>query len=440
MKQSHGVYFGNASVSLVSNDSHIKPTLVVPKGEVEYKKGVIAPWGEDNLYPQKFIDTIRLNGAASGGLNLLKSAHYGNGLTFYKNEKSETTGKREKVISYREDHPELNLFYKRNKLNKFFIETIGDLETFGIAFPSFIISKDFKKIVKATRQKTAWGRRELANPSSGFSERVYFKSLWDDEETSKASKIASVDPMWCMEEIKEYCAQKKLYEFIFPIHYGMMDEAYYPKLTWHAIYHNGWLEVSNSIPKYKKHLFENQLNIKFVVYIADEYFEEIYGEDWEKYDSEKRTTIREETIRAIDDHLSGNKSSGRSMYSKKIRTIDGSWEKGIEVEAIDNKMKDGSYLPDASAANTEILFSMGVDASLIGAGVPGGNMGSGSGSDKRIAFSILSALFKTKRDTTLEIWELLQDWNGWDPELQAGFENIMLTTLDKNPNGQQTGV
>ncbi len=440
MKESHGVYFGNASVSIIKNGADKKSTSVVPKGDTDYKKGVIAPWGEDNLYPQKFIDSIRLNGAASGGLSLLKSAHYGNGLTFYKNERPEGSTKRQKVIEYKEDYPELNLFFKRNKINKFFTETISDLETFGIAYPSFIISKDFKKIVRARRQKTAWGRRELFNPSSGFSETVFFKSNWEDTATDKTTKIASVDPLWCMEEIKEYCQSKRINEFILPVHYVMTDEAYYPKLTWHAIYHNGWLEVSNSIPEYKKNLFENQLNIKFIVYISDNYFEDIYKEDWESFDDDKRIRIKEETIKAIDDHLSGNKSSGRSMYAKKMLTPDGKWEKGIEVEAIDNKMKDGAYLPEASAANTEILFSMGVDASLIGGGVPGGNMGSGSGSDKRIAFSILSALFKTKRDTTLEIWQLLQEWNGWDPELQAGFENIMLTTLDKNPNGQQTGV
>ncbi len=67
-------------------------------------------------------------------------------------------------------------------------------------------------------------------------------------------------------------------------------------------------------------------------------------------------------------------------------------------------------------------------------------MGSGSGSDKRVAFNIMSSLFKTKRDTTLQIWDLLKDWNGWDSELHAAFENIELTTLDKNPNGKQSGI
>ncbi|WP_198537330.1 hypothetical protein [Capnocytophaga canimorsus] len=31
-------------------------------------------------------------------------------------------------------------------------------------------------------------------------------------------------------------------------------------------------------------------------------------------------------------------------------------------------------------------------------------------------------------------------WNGWEPTLYGNFPNINLTTLDKNPNGQQTIV
>ncbi|TSE02603.1 hypothetical protein FOF46_30740 [Aquimarina algiphila] len=441
MKQTHGVYFGKASVSLMVDERHQKPTKVIHKGETNFKKGVIAPWGDDNRYPNKFMDAIRLNGAASGGLSLLKSAHYGNGLTFYKNQKSETTGKREKVIEYKEDHPEVQAFFKRNKMNTFFTETINDLESYGIGFPSLILSKDYKKVLRIRRQKTAWGRRELMNPSSGFSEMVYFKNQWDDDDTKDAAKIHSVDPMWCYEEILEYCRKKRIYEFVLPVHYTMTDEAYYPKPTWHAIFNNGWLEVSNSIPMYKKHLFKNQLNIKFLVHVSEAYFEEQYGDDWtDKFDVDERNKIREETLKAIDDHLSGNESSGRSMYSRKLKDDDGKWVNAIEIEPIDNKMKEGSYLPDATAANTEILFAMMVDASLIGGGVPGGNMGSGSGSDKRVAFDILSALFKTKRDTTLQIWDLIKEWNGWDPDLQAGFENVKLTTLDKNPNGKQSGI
>lgn len=443
MKKVHGVYFGKSSISITNKEVSAQPTTVkVKEVSGEFGKGKIASWGEDNQYPQKFLDQLNLNGAASVGLGILKAVHYGAGLTFFKNEKDDN-GKRKKVIQYLEDYPEIAAFWKRNKMPKFWTSEIADLETWAWACPEFIISKDFKKITQVRRQKTAWSRKELINPKTGFSENIYINAQWKDTETKSdyVSKVPCVNPFWSAEEIREYCKSKNIFKFIMPIHYTMMDEAYYNKPSWHCIYNNGWLEVSNSIPKYKKYLFENQINLKYIIYIADLYFENEYGDDWtDKFDTEKRQKIKEELISAIDDHLAGNTSAGRSLYSKKYKTPDGDWVKGIEVEPIDNKLKDGSYLPDATAANSEILFALGVDATLPGGGTPGGELGAGSGSDKRIAFTILTALFKPKRETTLEIWELLKAFNGWDDDLQAGFENIVLTTLDKNPTGKENGM
>ena len=121
----------------------------------------------------------------------------------------------------------------------------------------------------------------------------------------------------------------------------------------------------------------------------------------------------------------------------KFKDDAGNYVEGVTITAIDNKIKDGAYLPEASAGNSEILFAFGVDPTLIGHGVPGGKLGGGGGSDKREAFTILNALMKTPRETTLEIWEFLQEYNGWDENLMAGFESTILTTLDKNPTGQE---
>ena len=83
---------------------------------------------------------------------------------------------------------------------------------------------------------------------------------------------------------------------------------------------------------------------------------------------------------------------------------------------------------------------MGVDPSVIGAGIPGGKLGAGSGSDKRVAFNILQSLKTADRDITLSILEFIQDFNDWDPKIKFAFENIEITTLDKNPTSTQTGI
>jgi hypothetical protein len=133
--------------------------------------------------------------------------------------------------------------------------------------------------------------------------------------------------------------------------------------------------------------------------------------------------------------MAGNSAGGRSIISP-IFEENGKFVEGIKVVPIDNNLQDGSYLPDASAANSEILFALGVDPCIIGLGIPGGKNLSGSGSDKREAYNILCANLKPRREITLEIWELLRDFNSWDPNLEGCFPNMVLTTLDKEKSGQ----
>ncbi|MDO5104465.1 hypothetical protein [Capnocytophaga sp.] len=220
-------------------------------------------------------------------------------------------------------------------------------------------------------------------------------------------------------------------------------EKNYPRIKWHSSFHNGWMDVVLSVPVFKKYMYENQLNVKFVVYIADDFFVHKYGvEEWREFSASEKEQYRKNTVDAIDKHMSGNESAGRSLISPFFRDQNGNLIKGIEVVPIDDKIKDGSFLPDATAGNSEILFPMGVDPCLLGAGIPGGSGGglNGAGSDKREAYTILSTRMPIRRIRTLEIFERIRDWNNWDPTLYGNFPNINLTTLDKNPNGQQTIV
>lgn len=198
------------------------------------------------------------------------------------------------------------------------------------------------------------------------------------------------------------------------------------------------MDVVNAIPEYKKHFSENQLNIKYMVYISDEYFKKTYVGEWEKYSLDKKTQIRKQLADDIDDHLAGNKNAGKSIQSTVFKDREGKWVKGIEVVPLkDENSSEGKGLLDSSAGNSEIMSAIGTDPNLMGVGIPGGKMNGGSGSDKREAFSILNALFKTKRETTLEMWRVLRDFKGWDTDLEGDFAVTNLTTLDKNPTGTQ---
>lgn len=429
-----------ATYTFKNTTDNLDSQVTAVKVEVKDKVGEIASWGKKNDYPQQIIKNVRVNGAASSGIRFLRKAHYGNGLVLVRDTVDELGKKAPQVVPVT-DVPLINDFFLKSQINRFWKETILDLEWFSIAFPEYILSENFQTINRVKRQKTAWCRFEMMNKENGLVEHVYISEKFGKESVSLDSdyieKVPLIDSYWSVEQVKQYCKDNKIKKFIRPVFYPLLDEAFYPESEWHAIVKSGWLDVANSVPALKKSIFKHQITSKYIIEFDERYFDGLYKENWSKMKPEERQSIRQDVINKINESLTGNENAGKSIQSMKIIGNDGNAYSAVTLTAIDDKLKDGSYLPEAEAANSEVLFALGVDPSLIGAGIPGGKLGAGSGSDKREAFTILSALYKTNRETTLEVYEFISQYNNWDTTIRASFENTILTTLDKNPTGTQ---
>jgi hypothetical protein len=435
MRHFNNIHVGKSTVAVTGLSS--KPEVPQPKkikfniADLTLENNVV-PWGIDNLYPQKFYKKYLKNGAAVGGVSALKSTHYGTGLSIVQDKENES-GEFEKVKQSLRKYPDIYQFFKNNRLQKFWYEKITDQTLFHIAFTEHCLSVDQNKIVRVKRQKAAH-IRFAQQDENGIIPYVVLNTDWANYDEKYNTGFYFADPDMTVEELKAWVKEKKIYNFVTASVYPLVDETYYPNPDWHAVDRSGWMDVANSVPELKQALFENQLHFKYIVYVSDFYFESFYKEEWDDFDAEKRQKMREDLSRTIDEHLSGNKAHGRSLVSP-IFDQNGKFVKGIEVESIDNKLKDGSYLPDASASNSEILFALGVDPVIVGAGTPGATQGR-SGSDKREAYTILSANLTPRRHITLDDFELWKEWNGWPDDLEGVFPSVNLTTLDNNPNGQ----
>ncbi|MBT0607642.1 hypothetical protein [Aequorivita echinoideorum] len=437
-QHSQHLYFGKGGTTAVHfSDSKESHTVIKPEEKGNNK---IALWGDDNRYPQNFLETLRKNGAGGTSYRLMKAAHYGQGFRLNRTDQTDD-GKEDKSVVPLSSQPDILHFFNRSKMPRVWTEVINNLETWNIAFPEYILSNDFSKVVSLRNQPTAKMRYELINPKTGLIENAYFCHNWQsgtDVKSEYVQKIPVVDIYASAEEIKEYCKKNKFHKFVMPIFYPMLDEIYYPEADHHSVYKNGWMEVVNNIPDFKKSYAKNQLNIKFMVYISDEYFVKTYGDDWQKYTLDKKKEIRQALSDAIDNHLSGNANAGKSIQTTVFKDREGKWVKGIEVVPLETKTNsDGTMLLDASGGNAEIMGAIGADPVLMGVGIPGNKLNGNGGSNKREALSILNALMKTKRETTLEIWRTLRDYNGWDATLEGDFAVTELTTLDKNPTGTE---
>jgi hypothetical protein len=442
MKNFKNVHLGKSVVALTSVSKMVVPQT--KKIEIDNSNqdvdGEIIPWGSDNLYPQNFYNKKFLkNGASVGGINTLKSTIHGNGFTLFKKVKNVTTGKIELQEQLLEELTEIADFVELNVLEKFWYGKITDQSLFEIAFTEHVVSMNGEKIVRVKRHKAAHCR--FAAMKQGRIPYVYVNTDWEVADKAFTVAIPYFDHSeMTVQEIKDECKKKKIFNFMTSSVYPLVDESYYPKAGWHAVDRSGWIDVANSVPELKQALFQNQNHFKYIVYISDEYFELYYKEEWDDFDADKRQQLREELATAIDEHMSGNKAAGRSLISPIFDDATGKPVKGIIIEPVDNKLKDGSYLPDAASANSEILFAIGVNPAIIGAGTPGGSNLGGSGSNIREAYTVLSASLAPKRNYVKDDWDFWRAWNKWDRALIGTFPSVNLTTLDKNPNGQETVI
>lgn len=398
-----------------------------------------ASWGDDNLQPQNFFKKLVKTDAAVGGLDVLTSAHYGTGFKLYQQVETEQgVESKERLPS---SFPEIKQFFNQTRWQLFMSEIVYDYETFNISYPEFLLSPDKNKIISVKRHQSAHCRLGVPNEKNGLIEQVYINSDWENYDEDFTQKVRFFSPSASWEEIQEFCKSKKIDRFIVPVVGILTSEKMYPVVSWHSSFRNGWVDVVLSVPEFKKYMFENQINLKHLVYVADDFFSHKYGQStWQDFDDETKEKLRVELVTNIDEHLSGNKASGRSLISPYFRDHNNNLIKGIEIVPIDDKIKDGNFLPDAASGNSQILFSMGVDPCLLGAGIPGGKNLSGSGSDKREAHAILSSRMPIRQIRTLEVFNFIRDWNGWDETLIGNFPNVNLTTLDKNPDGQKEVV
>lgn len=437
----HGDIAYTTSGALISFKNGSKPNATPTSVIIETENKVqdkVAAWGPNNDYPQKLLKNLQLNGAGLSGLKVLARTHYGSGFVLAKETFED--GKRIITPQSINAYKEINEFWKKNQMKRFFRETIIDLEYWSLGFPEYILSADYKKINRVKRQQTANGRFSVMNENSGGIENLYLSTKWDKGvslESKYVSKIPLIDSYWSADDVRKYCKKNGIRNFCRPIFYPLVSETYYPKTAWHSVNDNGWFEIANSIPKFKKAIFQNQINIKYHIEVNEEYFSRKYREDWVKKTAAQKDQIRKDFVVEIDSALRDPNNAGGSLMSIAYKDNTGSVVPGLKITPIDDKYKEGSYLPEASAANSEILFALGVDPSLIGAGIPGGKLGAGSGSDKRESFLILSALTKSNRETTLEVFDFIKEYNKWDDNLIGGFEDTVLTTLDKNPTGSQ---
>lgn len=439
------------------------PKPVAPLVKKLSTKLNVAPWGEDNRFPQSIVEDLACSGVAQSTLAWKAKSIWGSGIVYGSVDTIEDGGSERFKVAQPGEFPEVDAFFRSNNIPRFFAEFNMDLVYFANCFPEMIMDNNGEKIAGLVHQESCDCRFEQMNENGeigyviisklwGLTQDQYVKFdaekrlkglLSPDTEPDKIDKkfvirIPCVDMYSPEDSAREIIKGGKNKSFIFPVNYPSPNKTYYQLASWDGCRRGGWIEVSAKIPEMLKMQFKNAFNIRYHIEIPETYFEKRFGVgEWGKMDAEKRKAARATVMESMDKFLAGSENSYKTFTSYfDIDNIDKKEYGRIKITPVEAKNNSDKDLLTGGTANSEIMFAMGVNPNILGAGKPGGVYASNQGgSNIREGKLEHDSNLHLERQLALEPLNFIKRFNGWPDKLQFRFRDTILTTLD---TGKQT--
>jgi hypothetical protein len=409
------------SSSSAGSDSG-KPKVVPP---YDLSSAEWSDWGPSNLFPQEVLAELDKNSVALRALDKRKRVHFGRGIVCYR-EKTDQAGAiaRETVTD-----PEVVEFFRINQINLVWPDLIMGLETFANGWLEFITNKGRDKINRVFVKDPAYCRLSKMDLNNRIP-NIFYCAQWENNPSFDNVLVAKL-PLFNPDIYDG--AKYRDGQFALHVFYRSFNKSYYHLPLWNSVRANKWMNIANSVPVLKSAIMKNQMTIKYHIQIPDDYFTARFPSP--DFTKEQRETKRLEVLTDMNAFLADVENSGKAFVSYAFYSkVKQDYLTGWKIEVIQNRLDNSAYLPDSQAANSEILFAIGVDPCLIGAGNPGGKLGAGSGSDKREAYWMLNADMGTDRAVSLSPLYFIRDFNKWDPTIQFDYVTVDTSqTQDQHP-------
>lgn len=384
-----------------------KPQTVLPDDLEESRSLDVAYWGTKNDFPQQVEKHIESNPDLGNVLQYKALKLYSYGIT-YKAMVADEEGNAQYIDLI---IPEVERWLRRNR--DYYLKACVDITKYYNIFPQLVLSLDRKRIEYLKCSETKECRFEIMDPTLGYSKKVFLNPNWDRGGTiteKKTVEIPVAHPLYYPPELLR--ERRDGLNYIMPISFPT-GKKYYQLATWNTIIASQWLELANSIPKFKLALMNNQVTLKYHVQMPDYWMEWKYPK-YKTLSKEEQKKLVDSEVKKFDEFLVGVEKSGKSITSIfKTDPATGKEWPGWRITPIDDKLKDGKYIEDAQEATTKIYSSAGVDPAL-GGFTPGKSGANRNGSDKREAGNELYTQLFAFEELICQPYEYVTEYNGWD--------------------------
>lgn len=428
--------FSNSSAVIFSDLDNSKKIPALVDVPPDYHLAPWSLWGIDNGAPIQMMEDIKSTAVLSGTLHTKTRMAIGKGIAPYLTTGSDINTGSEILEPVMDS--ELMDWFEINKTFEASYKAIYNYGGYGWSATQLMLNanRDYINRIKIPDIVTA--RLEKKNHKTGVIENLYMCSNWMGKLAFNSDYIRKVPVLEEDYELDDLLHRKSGYEFVM-LHRLLTDGfQYYPPALWQSAHL--WVKISKAIPLIKEAIHNNQMSVKYVILIHDSYWGRHYpGWMTNKYTDKQREDIVSEKHRQINDWLTGKQNAGKTIVAGKFIDEMTKLEiKEIEIVVLDDKWKDGKMLPDGSAADKQIMFSMLFNPALMGSNLmgDGASGGAGSGSDIREAFLVLLMLMETERQMFNNVFNLIKRFNKWTrletegKRLVFRYDTSILTTLD----------
>lgn len=409
-----------------------RPTSAVIKTQ---DSDVMALWGDNNDFPQRVIEDVRQDPELPNLLDEKARLAYAGGLIYGTLVRNPDGSEYLKPITG-SLQKEIDDWMMRSNITSYVYEVLKDLYWFGNAFPEVVLDKERKKIVQLCVQPAEQCRWSKQN-NKGTIDTCYINANFPDAKATDplTKKLGVIDRYY---DAAGTLLLRKDTNLIYPLSIPSPGSNYYQLADWNSIRASGWLDVSRAIPKFKKALLETQMTIKYHIEVSNQFWELKYPGFDSKELSEK-VSIKETEFKLFQDVMSGATSAGGNLYSPMITDIVTAKEYSLwKITAIDDKIKDGTFLEDGKDASLYKYSAMGIHPALLGT-MPNNGLG-GAGSNIREAHLLYTMKIRPHQDIILEpLNYLVVPYNKWEG-VTFRLKNSFMNTLDKGSETTNTVV
>ena len=412
----------------------------VPNVVLEDDSAKFILWGKDNLWPQKAWEEIESNDVAPAALDWKKRALISGGLIYGARYMEDGE---EKFMQLMLD--EVDDFLENSCINSLYLPASAhNIYAYKTFFPKLVF--DRKSVIEFKRIKEIYSDdphfcRMGKQGKRGWITQVFTSGKFKDEPISPddLKPHPSIDRFGNIErQLRE--AKTHMY---FPMFNRLNGNVAYELPSWYGLKNSKWLELAKHIPIWKASLMSTAANIKYQFIIHPDYWELKYKDSWEKMKEEDRFKKKQAEVKEVLKAITGNDKAGKAHFTEWMMgdNVDGEPLPAWTIKRIENGAKQGGdYIEDSQEADFHIIRAFGVDPTLIGQ-TPGSKMGSGSGSDKRVAFNHYMLLCKPEQDAICEPLQWAAKFNGWhdlakkasgrkDARLAFRFKNYHIAKLE----------